>query len=129
MENIMSDVVTIILSILGSLGGWEAIKWLLTRRANRKIAAATAGQAEIQTEEAEFIYLRKRIEFCEQQMAEKEKRFAEQTDVLRQAQRELLDMTIENGKLSARIASLEAERAMKLCERKGCAQRQPKSGY
>lgn len=125
----MSDVVTIILSILGSLGGWEAIKWLLTRRANRKIAAATAGQAEIQTEEAEFIYLRKRIEFCEQQMAEKEKRFAEQTDVLRQAQRELLDMTIENGKLSARIASLEAERAMKLCERKGCAQRQPKSGY
>lgn len=125
----MSDVVTIILSILGSLGGWEAIKWLLTRRANKKIAAATAGQAEIQTEEAEFIYLRKRIEFCEQQMAEKEKRFAEQTEVLRQAQRELLDMTIENGKLLAEIAALKAERAMKLCERKGCAQRQPKSGY
>jgi hypothetical protein len=115
--------------ILGAMGGWELVKWLLTRRANKKIAAATAGQAEIQTEEAEFVYLRKRIEFCEQQMAEKEKRFAEQTEVLRQAQRELLEMTIENGKLMAENAALKAERAMKLCERKGCGQRQPQSGY
>ena len=125
----MSDITQTLIAILGAMGGWELVKWLLTRRANRKIAAATAGQAEIQTEEAEFISLRKRIEFCEQQMAEKEKRFAEQTEVLRQAQRELLDMTIENGKLLAEIAALKAERAMKLCERKGCAQRQPKSGY
>lgn len=125
----MTEIVPIILSILGSLGGWELVKWLLTRRANKTIAAATADQAEIQTEEAEFIYLRKRIEFCEQQMAEKEKRFAEQTDVLRTAQRELLEMTIENGKLLAEIAALRAERAMKLCERKGCGQRQPQSGY
>lgn len=125
----MTDVVPIILSILGSLGGWELVKWLLTRRANKTIAAAKADQAEIQTEEAEFVYLRKRIEFCEQQMAEKERRFAEQTEVLRTAQRELLEMTIENGKLLAEIAALKAERAMKLCERKGCGQRQPQSGY
>lgn len=125
----MTEIVPIILSILGSLGGWELVKWLLTRRANKTIAAATADQAEIQTEEAEFIYLRKRIEFCEQQMAEKERRFAEQTEVLRTAQRELLEMTIENGKLLAEIAALKAERAMKLCERKGCGQRQPQSGY
>lgn len=125
----MTDVAPIILSILGSLGGWELVKWLLTRRANKTIAAATADQAEIQTEEAEFVYLRKRIEFCEQQMAEKERRFAEQTEVLRTAQRELLEMTIENGKLLAEIAALKAERAMKLCERKGCGQRQPQSGY
>ena len=65
----------------------------------------------------------------EQQLAAKEQRFADQTEVLRTAQRELLEMTVENGKLAARIAALEAERAMKLCERKGCAQRQPQSGY
>ena len=118
-----------VVMVLGAMGGWEFVKWLLTRRANRKIAAATAGQAEIQTEEAEFVYLRKRIEFCEQQMAEKERRFAEQTEVLRQAQRELLDMTLENGTLKAEVAALKAERAMKLCERKGCGQRMPKSGY
>lgn len=125
----MMETTQTLIAILGAMGGWELVKWLLTRRANKTIAAATADQAEIQTEEAEFIYLRKRIEFCEQQMAEKEKRFAEQTEVLRTAQRELLEMTIENGKLLAEIAALKAERAMKLCERKGCGQRQPQSGY
>ena len=118
-----------LLAIIGSLGGVELFRWLLTRRANKRQAEATADHAEIQTEEAEFVYLRKRIEFSEQQLAAKEQRFAEQTEVLRTAQRELLEMTIANGELAARIASLEAERSMKLCERKGCAQRQPQSGY
>lgn len=118
-----------LLVIIGSLGGVEFFRWLLTRRANKRQAEATADHAEIQTEEAEFIYLRKRIEFSEQQLAEKERRFAEQTEVLRTAQRELLEMTVENGKLMAENAALKAERAMKLCERKGCAQRQPQSGY
>lgn len=125
----MTEIVPIILSILGSLGGWELVKWLLTRRANKTIAAATADQAEIQTEEAEFVYLRKRVEFSEQQLVLKEQRFAEQTEVLRTSQRELQDAIIENGKLMAEIAALRAERAMKLCERKGCAQRMPQSGY
>ena len=118
-----------LLAIIGSLGGVELFRWLLTRRANKRQAEATADHAEIQTEEAEFVYLRKRIEFSEQQLAEKEKRFSEQTDVLREAQRELLSMTVENGKLMAEIARLQAERAMKLCERKGCGERIPQSGY
>lgn len=125
----MMETTQTLIAILGAMGGWELVKWLLTRRANRKIATANADQAEIQTEEAEFVYLRKRIEFCEQQMAEKERRFADQTEVLRQAQRELLDMTIENGKLLAEIAALKAERALKLCERRGCKQRQPQNDY
>lgn len=125
----MMETTQTLIAILGAMGGWELVKWLLTRRANRKIATANADQAEIQTEEAEFVYLRKRIEFCEQQMAEKERRFADQTEVLRTAQRELLDMTIENGKLLAEIAALKAERALKLCERRGCKQRQPQNDY
>lgn len=125
----MKETTQTLIAILGAMGGWELVKWLLTRRANRKIATANADQAEILTEEAEFVYLRKRIEFCEQQMAEKERRFADQTEVLRQAQRELLDMTIENGKLLAEIAALKAERALKLCERRGCKERQPQNDY
>lgn len=118
-----------LITIFGSMIGWEGIKWLLTRKSNKAIAEASAAQAEVQTEEAEFVYLRKRIEFSEQQLADKERRFAEQTEVLRQAQRELLDMTIAKGTAEARVAALEAERSMKLCERRGCAQRQPQSGY
>jgi cell division protein FtsB len=125
----MEEMTQTLIAIVGAMGGWELVKWLLTRRANKAIASASADQAEIQTEEAEFVYLRKRIEFSEQQMAEKERRFAEQTDVLRQAQRDLVEAHIECGQLKARVAALEAERAMKLCERKGCGQRQPQSGY
>ena len=125
----MNEVTQTLMAIVGAMGGWELVKWLLTRKSNKAIATATAAQAEVQTEEAEFVYLRKRIEFSEQQMAEKERRFADQTEVLRQAQRELLDMTIENGKLLAEIAALKAERALKLCERRGCKQRQPQNDY
>lgn len=123
------DALEVVIAILGALGGWELVRWLLTRKANRRTAQATAASAEVKAEESEFTYLRGRVEFAEQQLLLKEQRFAEQTAVLREAQRELLEKTIDNGKLSARIAALEAERAMKLCERKGCAQRQPKSGY
>lgn len=122
-------ILEVILAILGTLGGWELVRWLLTRKASERTAEASADTAEIRAEESEFTYLRGRVEFAEQQLLLKEQRFAEQTAVLREAQRELLEKTIENGKLSARIAALEAERAMKLCERKGCGQRQPQSGY
>lgn len=125
----MTDWTTIVLTILGSQVLLELVRWLLTRRANKRTATANADAAEIKAEESEFTYLRGRVEFSEQQLMIKEQRFSEQTGVLREAQRELLQMTIENGKLSAEIAALKAERAMKLCERKGCAQRQPKSGY
>ena len=119
----------IILAILGSQVLLEVVRWLLSRRANKRTATANADAAEIKAEESEFTYLRGRVEFAEQQLMLKEQRFAEQTSVLREAQRELLQMTVEKGNLSAEIAALKAERAMKLCERKGCAQRQPKSGY
>ena len=120
---------SVLLTILGSQVLLEVVRWMLSRRANKRTATANADVAEVKAEESEFTYLRARVEFSEQQLVLKEQRFAEQTDVLREAQRELLQMTTDNGKLSAEIAALKAERAMKLCERKGCGQRQPKSGY
>ena len=41
----------------------------------------------------------------------------------------VIEKTVENGTLSARISALEAEREMKLCERRACPKRQPQSGY
>lgn len=126
------DMTTIVASfggVLTALGGWEFVKWLLNRKSNERIAAANAENIELKNEVDEFHFLRERLVFKEQEMMEKEKRFVEQTDVVRDLQRKLLDQTIENGKLLARISALEAERAMKLCERRGCATRQPQSGY
>ena len=123
---------TIIASCAGAitaLGGWEFVKWLLNRESNERIAQANAENFELKNEVDEFHFLRERLEFKEKEMLEKEKRFVEQPELVRTLNRQLLDQTIENGKLQARISELEAERKMKLCEKRGCIERQPQSGY
>lgn len=123
------ELTTILATLLTSIGGWEAIKWLLNRKSNKRIAEAAAEKEELNNERDEFHFLRERLEFKDKQLMEKEQRFAEQTDLVRNLNKQLLDKTIENGNLQARIASLEAERRMKLCEKRGCMDRQPQSGY
>lgn len=123
------DIVTIVSTLVATLGGWEAIKWFLTRKSNARIAEAQAEEKELKNDVDEFHFLRERLEFKDKQLMDKEQRFAEQTEIVRQLNKQLLDQAIENGKLSARISGLEAERAMKLCEVRGCQSRQPQSGY
>lgn len=123
------DIVTVVSTILASLGGFEFMKWLFTRRSNKRIAAAQANSKEIEVETDEFHLLRERLELSDRQLLEKEQRFYEQTLLVRKLNKQLLEKTNENGALSARISSLEAERAMKLCERRGCERREPQSGY
>jgi uncharacterized coiled-coil protein SlyX len=121
----MEEVVRVLLA----LGGFEFVKWLFTRKSNARIAKASADNAEIKNDKDEFYFLRERIEFMDKESMEKEKRFAEQTEVVRALNKQLLEQTVENGKLQAKISGLEAERAMKLCEKRGCKERQPQSGY
>ncbi len=119
----------VIITILGLFGGLEGVKWLMNRTANAKQAEAEAEAAEIKAEADEFHLLRERLEFSDRQMLEKEQRFQEQTLLLRETNKQLIAKTTLIGELNARIAELEAERKMKLCERRGCAQRQPQSGF
>lgn len=125
--------ISLLLSSLGgvvmALGGWEAVKWFLNRKSNSRIAEANAEKAELENEKTEFHFLRERLEFKDKELMEKEQRFVEQTNLVRYLNRQLLEQTIENGKLQARISALESERSMKLCERRGCVDRQPQSGY
>lgn len=125
----ISTILASCCGVLTALGGWEFVKWLLTRKSNARIASANADREELKNDVDEFHFLRERLEFKEKEMMDKEKRFVEQTEVVRALTKQLLDMTIDNGKLQAKVAALEAERAMKLCERRGCGQRQPQSGY
>lgn len=121
--------ITTIITVVTALGGFEAVKWLINRKSNARMAQASAEASELKNDVDEFRFLRERLEFKDKELMEKEKRFVEQTELVRQLNRQLLDATIENGKLQAEISRLNAERAMKLCERRGCAQRQPQSGY
>lgn len=118
-----------LIALVGCLGGLEAIKWLYNRQSNAKLAKAQAQAAEAQADTDEFHLLRERLELADSQLLEKEQRFHEQTLLVRDLNKQLIDKATLIGQLKSRIAELEAERAMKLCERRGCAQRQPQSGY
>lgn len=112
----------IIITVITTLGGFETIKWWMNRKTHARMQ-------EIKADSDEFHLLRERLELSDKQLLDKEQRFHEQTQLVRDLNKQLLDKTMENGQLQARISALEAERAMKLCERRGCKERQPQSGY
>lgn len=109
-------------SVIASLGGFELVKWLLNRKSNSRIVEANADSAELKNDIDEFHFLKERIEF-------KDKQLIEETEHVRQLNKQLLEQTIENGKLRAENRALRAERKMKLCEVRSCHDRKPKSGY
>lgn len=114
----MNDIVqilTTIATIIATLGGWETIKYFLNRKTNKR-------KAEAEADSVEFMVLRQSVEFLQVQLQNKEKRFAEEIEVVRKLTTENLQLTSENVKL-------KTERSLKLCERRNCAQREPQSGY
>lgn len=116
------EIVTVIITAVGSLLGWEGVRWLITRKSNARIVSAEADTAEVKAEVDEFHHLRDMVEWLQQRLYEKEERFAEQTKLVRELQRELLES-------EKKVAMLETERSMKLCQVRGCAKREPQSGY
>lgn len=98
------------------------MKWLLMRKSNARIAVAEADAAEVKAEVDEFHHLREMVEWMQERLKQKEERFAEQTQLVRQLQRELLES-------EKKVSKLETERSMKLCEVRNCCNRQPQSGY
>lgn len=83
----MNVELTDILTIIGTLGGFEAIKWSINFWVNRKTNARIE---DAHADAEEFKALREYNEFLQKQLSEKEERFVEQTGRLRQVQDELL---------------------------------------
>lgn len=146
----MGEWLTMAATILSMLGGVELIKWLYTRKSKGEVAKAEAEAAHIKAQADEYHLLRERIEFLNEQLNDKEKRFQEQNTYIRDLNQQILDRDsvhadqtlhvrtlnaqilekeMQIGDLKAQVSELLAERKMKLCERKGCGQRQPQSGY
>jgi len=110
---------TDILAIIGTLGGFEAIKWGISFYTNRKTNARIEdAHADVE----EFKALREYNEFLQKQLSEKEERFVDQTGRLRKVQDELFTLK-ENQ------SNLKIELALKRCERKKCGDREPLNGY
>ena len=108
-------ILKILVTVLTTMGGWEFVKWQLNRRSNQRIAEAHA-------DDEEFNVLKEHIEFLQKQVYDKETRFAEQTNLVRKQNEEIMTLMREKG-------NLELQLAMKRCEVKNCPKRVPQSGY
>lgn len=116
----------ILVAFIGALGGLEFVKWgynaIVNRKNNTRINDAEA-------ETTEFHLLEEQITFLQQQLKEKEERFVEQTDLLRNVQRDLLTLEKEKALTETeylkRISQLELELAMVRCNDEECPFRQP----
>ena len=115
-----------ILTILGALGGFEFIKWIVRFFANRKNDRLTedtlAEREKYKTLESHIEFLQNELREKEERFVDKEKRFVEQTERLRNTQDQLYKAEREK-------AAAELELALKRCEVKKCPQRIPQNGY
>ena len=102
-------------AVLTALGGWEAIKYLINRTPNSR-------KAEAEADSVEFNVLRQTVEFLQTQLQEKEERFAQQTELVRKLNAEVLELTKEKGKVELELQTYR-------CIRKKCGQREPQNGY
>lgn len=125
----IGTIITSVVSLLVALGGLELLKWWWTRKSKARIAAAEADAAELKAEKDEYYLLRERLQFMDERIIAKDKRYDEQTEFLRGIQIKLNEQITENGLLKAELAELKAERAMKLCQVRNCTKREPQSGY
>lgn len=125
----IGTIITSVVSLLVALGGLELLKWWWTRDSKARMAVAEADAAELRASADEYHLLKERIDNLNEQLMNKEKRFDEQTSLLRQTNKELMEEIKKNGLLAAEIAELKAERAMKLCQVRNCPNREPQSGY
>lgn len=115
----MNVELTDILTIIGTMGGIEGIKWAVRAWVNRKTDARIEdARADVE----EFKALREYNEFLQKQLSDKEERFVEQTGRLRQIQDELFT-------LKESYSDVKLELALKRCEKKKCGSREPQNGY
>lgn len=109
------NIIETLVTILTALGGWEFVKYLINRKSNKRISEAEADSAE-------FHVLKEHIEFLQEQNKQKEERFADQTQLVRNLNNEVLELTKKNG-------SLELDLQKYRCIRPKCQQREPQNGY
>lgn len=108
-------MIEIIASMITALGGWEALRYLLNRKTNHR-------KEEAEADNVEFNVLRETTDFLQSQLKAKEERFAEQTDLVRKQNLEILDLTKEKAKLEMDLQKYK-------CIIKDCAKRDPQNSY
>lgn len=105
----------VMIAILTALGGLECVKWFFNRN---RIARSD-----------EFKILRETNVFLQQQLQAKEERFAEQTQLVRKQNTEILDLTTKMAEMEIRHEQEKAELMIELvkvrCDDNDCPFRRP----
>lgn len=110
------------LAVIGALGGFEAIKWIVNFYVNRKTNArkedASADSMEDENE-------RKQVDWLEKRLAERDAKIDAIYVELRQEQAEKLQLIHDKHELELKLKEAE----IKKCDVRGCSKRQPPSDY
>lgn len=118
----LESILTSAVGLLGVLGGWEGIKYLINRKSHKRIAESEADKKETEADTDEFHLLREALEFLQGQLQQKEERFAEQTTLVRTLNKEVMELTQKKG-------ALELEHQKLKCVVPKCLKRDPQNGY
>lgn len=120
----------ILVLILGAVGGLEFIKWLWNQFFNRKNNARIA---DSEADASEFHVLQEEILFLQEQIKEKEVRFAEQTALVRKQNTEILDLTTKLAKAeidhTKKMAEIEVQMVKVKCLDESCPFRLPPNAF
>ncbi len=109
----LTTIMEMAASAITAVGGWEAVRYMLNRKTNRR-------KEEAEADNVEFGVLRDAMLFLQTQLKEKEQRFAEQNEVVRRLNADVLEATRQK-------AQLELHRYR--CVVRNCAHRDPQNGY
>lgn len=110
------------LALIGALGGFEAIKWIVNfyvnRRTNARKEDASADAMENENE-------RKQVAWLEERIAQRDAKIDTIYVELRQEQAAHLEEVHKRHELELRLKEAE----IKKCDVRGCSSRQPPSDY
>lgn len=109
------QVMEIVVSVITAMGGWETIRYCLNRKTNRR-------KAEAEADNVEFNVLKDAMDFLQNQLKEKELRFAEQTEIVRKLNTEVLELSRQKAQLELNLQRFQ-------CVVRGCVNRDPQNGY
>ena len=118
-----------VLAIVGALGGWEAIKWVLNtflyRKTNARKEDASADAAEIQNLLNVIGSLTTQLESSEKRTRERDAKVDYVYGELRKEQHEKLELIREKHEIELKTKEAEVRR----CDVRGCGNRIPPSDY
>lgn len=96
----MTENIGIIATLVGALGGWELVKWLLNRDSNKRIGAAQAF-------EVEYKALIEDYHRVQQEVDDLKKKVDQLYEQLHRLENERLDLIRENNELRLQLKETE----------------------